>query len=223
MIFGHFGFKAVAALALALTGIAVQAETFSVQLAGRDLGQLVYLGGASPTLQSTLDNTPLSLFNGTFSATSERTSAGQQYRGISQSSRKNRDISVLFADGRAVDTVITPTSEMTALSDVAAVPVGVIDPVAAFGQFVSAKGCPAAFRFYDGRRAILLQPVAQAEIAGQLVCDMHYRVSDGPGHLSPLYIKSISVNLVYDLAGGQSLRKLVLSAAGFDLLLMRPS
>ncbi len=221
MNFAHFSNKMLAALALALTSAMAQAETFSVQLAGRDLGSLTYQGGASPALQSSLNNTPLGVFNGTFTATSESTSAGQQYRGISQSSRKNRDISVLFSEGRAIDTVITPTSEMTSLSNVAAVPVGVMDPVGAFGQFVGAKRCPAAFRFYDGRRAILLQPVGQAEVAGQLVCDMSYRVSDGPGHLSPLYIKSISVNLVYDLAGGQSLRKLVLSAAGFDLLLMR--
>lgn len=221
MTFAQKSIQALAIAVFAVAGVAVKAETFAVQLGGRDLGSLVYQGGSMATLQSTLNNTPLGVFNGSFSAQSERTSAGQQFRSVSNSSRKSREIAVLFDDGRAVDTVVTPSSEMTDLSNVGAVPVGVIDPVWAFGQFVGANGCPSAFRFYDGRRAILVQPTGQKEVAGQLVCDMSYRVSDGPGHLSPLYIKKIAITLTYDVAGGQSLRKMVFSAAGFDLQLLR--
>lgn len=199
----------------------VQAETYSVQLGGRNLGTISYQGGAEASLQSTLNNTPMGVFNGTFTATSQQSAVGQQYHSNSSSSRKSRQISVLIKDGRAIDTSVTPASEMTNLSNVGSVPVGVIDPVAAFGRFVSARGCPEAFRFYDGRRAILVSHERDSEVAGQLVCKMNYRVSDGPGHLSPLYIKNITVFLTYDVIGGQSLRKVVLSAAGFDLNLMR--
>lgn len=223
MMFAPMSFKALAVAVFAVAGVAAQAETFSVQLGTRDLGSLTYHGGAKATLQSSLDSTPMGVFNGTFSAQSEQTSAGQQFRSVSKSSRKSREIAILIVEGRAQETVVTPASEMTDLSNVAAVPVGVIDPVGAFGQFVTANGCPSAFRFYDGRRAILVQPTGQNKSEGQLVCDMSYQVSDGPGHLSPLYIKSISINLSYDLSGGQSLRKMVFSAAGFHLQLMRQS
>lgn len=216
-------FKTVTVVAaLSCAGIAARAETFSVQLGSRQLGELTYSGGSAASLRSTLNNTPLGVFNGTFAASVEPTSAGTQYRSSSRSSRKTRDINVLFDGGRAVDAVVTPANEMTDLSNVGSVPAGVVDPVSAFGRFVSASGgCPEAFRFYDGRRAILVQPAAESEVAGQLVCKMNYRVSDGPGHLSPLYIKNVSIALTYEVTGGQSLRKVVLSAAGFDLFLMR--
>ena len=222
MAFAEFGLKTLVVAVFALTGVAAQAESFAVQLGSRNLGVLTYNGGRAASLQSALNNTPLGVFNGSFTASLEPTSAGEQYRGISRSSRKSRDISVLFDGGCAIDTVVTPTSEMTELSNVGAVPAGVIDPVSAFGRFVGATGgCPQGFRFYDGRRAILVQPTENYEVAGQLVCKMDYRVSDGPGHLSPLYIKNASIALTYDVLGGQSLRKVVLSAAGFDLFLMR--
>lgn len=211
-----------AVIGMLVTGASfAQAETYSVQLGGRSLGTIAYKGGADASLRSTLNNTPLGVFNGTFAATSAQSAVGQQYHSDSISSRKSRQISVLIDDGRVIDTNVIPASEMTALSNVGAVPVGVIDPVAAFGRFVSARGCPNAFRFYDGRRAILVSPDRESEVAGQLLCKMNYRVSDGPGHLSPLYIKNITVFLTYDVIGGQSLRKVVLSAAGFDLNVIR--
>lgn len=210
--------RRVLVLALVLGGAAASAETFSVSLGARTLGTLVYgQEGGVETLASTMNNTPLGVFNGTF----EGVSNGTQYRSASVSSRKTREISVRFAGGRAIETAISPDDERTELSDPALAPAGVIDPVATMGRFITASGCPAAFRLYDGRRAVLLQPVSGAQTGTNLVCEMTYGVTDGPGHLSPLYIKSISVRLTYDVSGKQSLREMQFGAAGFDLVLTR--
>lgn len=208
----------VFSFATIMLGNAVTAETYDMSISGRAIGTLRYeVSGGVATMRSVMDNSPMGVFDGTVQATSD----GVTYQSVSRSSRKARDIGVRFADGRAVETVVTPISERTDLSDVAVVPAGVIDPVAAMGRFVGAAGCPAAFRFYDGRRAMLLQPVAQTMADGVLVCDMNYAVTDGPGHLSPLYIKSISVSLIYDVSGAQSLREMTFGAAGFNLTLVR--
>lgn len=212
---------AVAVLAI-FTGGAVQAQSFSLTLGDRSLGTLTYAqSSGEATIQSSLDNTPLGVFNGSFSASTTASGTSAQYESASRSSRKTRDIAVGFAGGKVGQTVVSPADEMTVLSDPAVAPAGVIDPVSAFGRFVSANGCPEAFRFYDGRRAILVQPAGQATADGILTCDMGYRVSHGPGHLSPLYIKKASVTLRYDVSGAQSLRQVALSAAGFSLVMNR--
>lgn len=197
---------------------AAGAESYSVNLGGRTLGSLTYdVAGGVATMKSALDNTPFGVFNGTFQAQSD----ARQYNSVSNSSRKTREISVRFDTGRAVETGIRPQDERTDLSDPAMVPDGVIDPVTTLGRFITASGCPDAFRIYDGRRAVLVQPVSGAQADSTLTCEMSYRVSHGPGHLSPLYIKSISVTLNYDMTNGQSLQQMRFGAAGFDVTMVR--
>jgi len=173
--------------------------------------------GAKEAMRSTLDNTPLGVFNGTFEGITD----GVHYRSISVSSRKTRDIAVRFDHGVAVETVISPEDERTDLSVASAAPPAVIDPVATFGRFVNASGCPAAFRVYDGRRAVLVQPTNEVTNGTELQCEMSYHVTHGPGHLSPFYLKWISVALTYDVASKQSLRQLDFGAAGFHLTMKR--
>lgn len=204
--------------AFILTGAMARADSYSVNLGGRVLGVLTYdMQGAVAAMRSTLDNTPLGVFNGTFQGQS---TAGQ-FRSLSQSSRKTREISFRSDNGRVMEVSVAPQDERTELSDPARVPAGVIDPVTTLGRFIGASGCPDAFRTYDGRRAILVQPVRGTQTDSELVCEMSYRVTHGPGHLSPLYIKSISVTLTYDMATGQSLREMEFGAAGFVLTLAR--
>ncbi len=204
--------------AFILAGNAVSAESFSVSLGERALGMLTYdVQGGVATMISTMDNTPLGVFNGTFQGQSD----GRQYRSLSKSSRKTREIATRSDNGRVVDTIVSPQDERTDLSDPAMVPADVIDPVATLGRFIDASGCPDAFRIYDGRRAILVQPVSGAQAGSALVCEMSYRVTHGPGHLSPLYIKSISVTLTYHMAEEQSLQQMEFGAAGFDLRIAR--
>lgn len=193
-------------LALSITAGATQAQTFRATLGDRVIGTLTYDGGATQTLRTVLDNTPLGVGDGTFEGVTRaaKTSDGRrviQYVGTSRSSRKGRKISVLLDGGRVIQTEITPDSERTALSDPAAVPANVMDPVSALARLIRAKSCPAAFRLYDGRRAIRISPVRSRQWGGLRTCEMHYDVIVGPGHLSPFGFKALTLDLTYDSNG----------------------
>ena len=215
--------KPIALLCAALLAAPVSAETFSVSLGGKTLGQLSYSeGGNKSTLSSTVDNTPLGVFNGTFTGTSTGNSASSGFTGDSRSSRKQRVVKVNIAQGRATSTDVTPTEELTELSDVTRVPAGVMDPVRAMGQLFRAKGCPAPIQMYDGRRVVSMRSDIGTETAGTLTCNLRYKVIAGPGHLSPLGISSAKMQLSYSTAGGrQNLQQMKVSSGIFSVLLDR--
>lgn len=214
-----FTVKRVAVVAFVLASGAAHAQSFAISLGDRVLGTLTYEeSGGAAKISSTMDNTPLGVFNGSFVAVSR---GGVSYESASRSSRKARDIAVDFAGGQATKVVISPENERTDLSDTAKVPSPVVDPVAALGQLIGARGCPRALRFYDGRRAIAIVPVSEAQTGGELICEMAYSVTHGPGHLSPLYIKSVDVRLTYDVSGSQRMTAMQFGAAGFDVRLTR--
>mgnify|MGYP003650577433 CR=1 FL=1 len=209
------------ALALATTAAA---DTFSVNLGTKTLGQLTYRqAGAEETLVSRLDNTPLGVFNGVFNGTSRGKGNAHAFTGISKSSRKNRRAEVQMAGGRAVSTKVTPEEEITDLSDIQNVPANVVDPVQGFGHLTTATGgCPSAIRMYDGRRVIALTPTGQGNDGQGLVCDVDYSVIAGPGHLSPLLVKSARMQLTYDQSGGaQRLVRIRLRSGIFSVTLDR--
>lgn len=206
-----------------ILAVPASAESFDVSLGGKALGNLSYVkNGRNSTLTSILDNTPLGVFNGTFKGTSAGSAQSSTFVGESKSSRKQRVVTVEVVKGKAISTIITPTSEQTDQSDAAQVQPGVIDPVRAIARLISAKGCPAAMRLYDGRRVIALRPSSSDKSAAALTCSMSYEVIAGPGHLSPLRISSAKMQLSYDLAGTQqSLRKIKISSGIFSLNLIR--
>ena len=199
------------------------AETFDVLLGGRSLGQFSFeQRGSTATLRSTLNNTPMGVFNGTFTGTSTGNAQNAKFVGDSQSSRKHRVVRVNIAKGRADATDIQPVSEITDLSDVARVPAGVIDPVRVIGALIAAAGCPDTMKMYDGRRVVTLGQKADEAVGDTLTCNMTYRVTAGPGHLSPLGIKSAEFELTYTTGGsGQSLRQIKISSGIFRLTLNR--
>lgn len=207
----------------ALCATAAQADTFSVQLGGKTLGTIEYdTAGSTARLRSTLDSTPLGVFDGTFAGTSTGSTASSRFTAESRSTRKARIVTVDIRAGRAVAVEITPTDELTALSDIAAVPAGVRDPVRAMGALFRAQGCPAAMRMYDGRRAVTIAPDGQSREGDDLICDLRYRVTDGPGHLSPLGISSAKLQLRFDTSGGQQrLETLTVASGVFRLTLLR--
>jgi hypothetical protein len=218
--------KLARALILFLSTVAVPAtaQEFSVNLGGSKLGSLVYARGAGgESVTSTLDHTPLGVFDGTFKGTSRPAGGGREFVGVSRSSRKGRRVQVQIDGGRAVAVAVTPPEELTELSDPARAPAGVVDPVAAIGLLVAAQGgCPGQIGIYDGRRAIALVPEGQATEDGLLRCDIAYRVVAGPGHLSPLKIKSARMRLTYGVAQGrQELREFRLSSGIFTVVLAR--
>lgn len=204
------------------------ADTFEVNLGTKKLGSLTYSRDAKgEKLRSTLNNTPLGVFNGSFSASSVvvRTTSGaqaQKYQSISKSSRKTREIALLIAAGRVVETIVIPESERTELSEVKSVPNGVLDPVGGIGQLIAARGCPKKFTIYDGRRAIRLTPNGASRADNVLICAIQYKVIAGPGHLSPLYISSVKMQVQYDLSGNQQkLTQMKLGSGLFNLILNR--
>lgn len=211
----------LATLAFLLAASTAQADTFSLSLGGDPIGTLTT---TRETLRSDVNNSPLGVADGVFDASARqvRTAAGDvvlQYLG--KSVKKGRTISVLFDAGRALETTVSPTSEETELSDPAAVPAGVTNPVDAMQQIVNARGCPGTITFYDGRRVIAVTPAGSTQTDGTLTCDMSYRVTAGPGHLSPLYISRASLTATYATGGSQSLQDISISSGLFSLYMTR--
>ncbi len=113
---------------------------------------------------------------------------------------------------------ITPTSEMTQLSEAKAVPAGVLFPPELFAALANAKSCPSPLALYDGRRVVQIATQAVSQDGASVLCDMSYRVVMGPGYVSPFYLKSFGMDLVYT-AG--KLAKASLSGGGFKVHLTR--
>lgn len=218
--------------ACAATAARADGSTFQVVLAGSTLGTLTYEtdagdGHRPAALRTNLDNTPLGVFDGTWDGTSQpvRTEAGDvvlQFLATTASSRKNRVISVLHKDGRALATEVNPPDDATEMSRAEQVPAGVLDPVEGFGRIAEGAGCPEPFRIYDGRRVVELTTTGSAQAEGRLTCEVDYRVIAGPGHLSPFRFDSFDLVLTYDTAGGRALlAEAAVSAGPFTVRLAR--
>ncbi len=212
----------ILAVLIGLAAPAVQADTFSLSLGNGPIGTLNVTADA---VRSSVTDSPLGLANGRFEATAKRvrTASGDvvtQY--LSQAPSKGRTISVLLKDARALETVVSPAKDATDLSVASAVPAGVTHPVGALNRIVNASGgCPGPIQFYDGRRVITISPDGAAQDGETLTCDMRYRVTAGPGHLSPLFISGARMSVTYTTAGGQQMAGLTLSSGPFTLYVTR--
>lgn len=216
--------KLIACVATLALATPISAETFSVKLGGKTLGNMRFdVQGKTATLRSTLSSTPMGVFNGTFSGTSTGTPPSSRFTGESKSSRKQRIVTVDIVQGRARSTVITPQGELTELSDIALVPSGVMDPVRIIGALVRTKGnCPDRMQMYDGRRVVTLIPDGSSSEGTTQTCKMNYRVTAGPGHLSPLGISSAKLTLRYDTGSAQSsLQQIQIASGLFRVILDR--
>lgn len=219
---------AVASAWLLTLASASYAQDFQINLGGKTLGTLSYSqSGKITRLISSMNNTPLGVFNGTFKASSRDgvSSSGkraQDFLSVSESSRKSRQIGIVIEEGRVISTTITPETEKTQLSDPERVPIGVVDPVTAIGRLINAQGCPKPLTIYDGRRAIALTSNGSKTQDDHLICNIKYTVIAGPGHLSPLYISSVKMQLRYDMKdGAQTLTQMKLGSGLFNLILSR--
>lgn len=197
---------------------AAQAQTFNLSLGGDPIGTLSYSASA---VRSDVNNSPLGVADGVFEGTANRvqTADGQvvtQYLG--KSFNKGRTISVLMQGGRALETTVSPASEATALSDAAVVPAGITHPIGALGHLVGASGCPGAVQFYDGRRVILISPESATQSGSTQTCNMRYRVTAGPGHMSPLFISRASMTLTYEAGRFQQMQ---VKSGPFSLFISR--
>lgn len=202
---GARGLAPCAALAAALLAGPAAAEDFRVLLGGAEIGTLSLEGtGEDLALVARFAGTPLGVADGTYEAGSRPALAAsgaavRQFLSESAFTTGSRTVSVLLDGPRVVETVIDPVGDRTALSEPAAVPGGVLDPVQVFAALVRAGGCPGPLRLYDGRRvAEVAVAVAVAEgQGGDATCRGTYRVVAGPGHLSPFRIASFDLDLAY--------------------------
>ncbi|MFT6537895.1 MAG: hypothetical protein ACJAQU_002812 [Loktanella salsilacus] len=209
----------IAALSILLAGPALaQGQSFALMLGNRQLGTLSFDGsGANTHLLSRLDNTPLSVADGTFEATSRASGNTVEYVGQNRGS-KNRDI-MITRQGAAVGAVsVTPADEMTDLSDVAKVPAGTLTTAEVFGVLANGKTCPNPLTMYDGRRVVQLATTAMDTSGDTVTCQMSYRVTAGKGHLSPFNFKSLAMTAIYTTG---ALSQVTVSAGGFDVNLVR--
>lgn len=198
---------------LAFSGCSALAQDFDLSFGGGKIGSL----SVSPNrVASNVSAAPMGVGNGTFEAT-VRSAGGQDTEYTSSSPKKGRVISVTYEGGRATETSVSPSGDMTDMSIASAVPSGVITPVAAINQLISARGCPTAMRFYDGRRVVSVGTTSQDRSDNTLQCNMAYRVTHGPGHLSPLFIKQAALQIEYDVSGSQKLIEMSISSGPFTL------
>ncbi|MEP1793020.1 hypothetical protein [Parasphingorhabdus sp.] len=199
------------------------AQEFTVLLGKKNLGSLTFSqSGTTARLHSTLNQTPMGVFNGTFKGTSAGNAKTATFTGDSKSSRKQRHVVVDHKNARPVSVDISPQKERTELSDPSRVTGPTLDPVRAIAHLISARGCPAAVRLYDGRRVIAITPTQQTQAADHLTCAMRYKVTQGPGHLSPLRISSAKMQLRYATSGTkQILQQIKISSGVFGLSLNR--
>ncbi|HHB81722.1 MAG TPA: hypothetical protein ENK83_08290 [Aliiroseovarius sp.] len=216
----------VATLFCLTTPASAEPILWRVSLAGLSLGQLRFeMGASGPSLRSDIANTPMGVFNGSFTASTRRDADGSlHYVSASRTTRKSRDISfTISAAGQVQDVRVTPAGQRTPLSVAEKGPVGVIDPTRAFARLVTPSGCPAGFALYDGRRVVQLSQTGQRQRAGRLVCQMRYSVTAGPAHLSPLSLHKLSLEIEYtrDATGALQLDRLKMRGGVFTLRLAR--
>jgi hypothetical protein len=162
---------------LVLLALPAQAaeQSYKIYLGGMELGWFRYSGTSNAArISSLFDNTPFGVFDGSYEGESRARAGRVTYHGKSVSSNKNREVEIVQAHkGEVSEISISPEKDLTAYSTPAAVPHGVLDPVAGFGQFLSQKNsCPAAFKLYDGRRVVQVTPVSDAANGPVKTCVM---------------------------------------------------
>ncbi len=213
-------FTIFAALTALLAGpVTAQTQTFAMTLGDRQLGTLTFAGNGTATeLLSQLDNTPLGVADGTFSAASQASDGDTvSYRSESRGG-KTRDITVARASGVVTAVSVTPVDEGTELSDPASVPANTQSPAEVFGVLANGTTCPDPLMMYDGRRVVEMATTAMAQTGDTVACDISYRVVLGKGHLSPFNFKSLAVKAFYTQG---ALSQMTVRAGGFDVNLIR--
>lgn len=199
---------------------AVHAEVqyFDLTLGQRQIGALSF---DTETLEIVMDlnDTPFGIADGYFnaqSATSRSSDGTTETRYLSQS--KKRQISFVINDGTVRATTISPTSDATPLSKPKGVPTGVIPLTEGFATIATATSCPTAFTMYDGRRVVQIATQIESTDHTNITCEMDYRVTAGPGHLSPFRFRTLVTTLTYR---DSALALMVIKAGVFELRVVR--
>lgn len=203
-----------------LMGNAARAEVqhYDLMLGQRQLGTLSFDTDRMNLLMD-LDNTPLGVADGYFNAQSR---AARNADGIAVthylSQSIKREISFVLDENKVLTTSIIPTKEATTLSQPQAVPAGVIPLTEGFARLTTTGTCPTPFSAYDGRRVVQVATRAQSVDGADILCEMDYRVTNGPGHLSPFRFRTLDMALRYR---DGALALVTVGAGGFELRMVR--
>jgi len=209
----------VAALFAMLAGPTfAENQTYTVSLGARQLGTLQFNGQSrNAAFLLSLNNAPFGIKNGTFNAVTRLKGDEVDYLGTNRGS-ETRDIAIVRKANQATSVTVTPSSEMTDMSVAAKVPAGVVFPPELFASLANAETCPSPRAMYDGRRVVQIATQAVKQDGASVLCDMSYRVVMGPGYVSPFYLKSFGMELVYT---ARALAKASISGGGFKVHLTR--
>ncbi|SDG95253.1 hypothetical protein [Sulfitobacter delicatus] len=209
----------LAALFGLLTAPAMAAEqTYTVSLGSRQLGTLQFEGERNDaSLLLSLNNAPFGLKNGTFKAVARSTGGKVDYLGQNRGS-ETRDIAIGRKADKVTSVSVAPPSEMTEMTEAGKVPSGVVFPPEFFAAVANSTTCPSPIAMYDGRRVVRMAATAMEQDGETVFCDMSYRVTMGPGYVSPFHFRKFGVELAYS-AG--KLVKFTLKAGGFKVHLNR--
>lgn len=175
-------------------------QSYKVLLGGAEMGWLRYSGTPDNARISTnFNNTPLAVFDGVYEGSSRTRSGETEYQGKSSASAETRDVEIKLTAGKVTEVTIFPVEDRTKYTDPAAVPTGLLDPVAGFVSLLSqTKTCPKPFSLYDGRRVVQVTQKSEDMVGDVRTCVMDYRVALGKGHLFPLSVKNVIITLIYD-------------------------
>ena len=130
---------ALAAFSALITGAAwAEPQNYAVALGGRQLGTLQFNGQSrNAAFLLSLNNAPFGIKNGTFNAATQSAGSEVNYLGSNRGS-ETRDIVIARTAGQVTSVEITPSSEMTQLSEAKAVPAGVLFPPELFAALANA-------------------------------------------------------------------------------------
>jgi len=211
-------FSITAFLALIAGPTWAEPQNYAVSLGGRQLGTLQFNGQSrNAAFLLTLNNAPFGIKNGTFNAVTETEGDTTDYLGTNRGS-ETRDIAITRRTDQVASVTIAPASEMTEMSDAGMVPAGIVFPPELFAALAEAETCPSPLAVYDGRRVVQIATEAVKQEGETVVCDMSYRVVMGPGYVSPFYLKSFGMQLMYT---DRKLARASMSGGGFKVHLTR--
>jgi len=116
---------------------------------------------------------------------------------------KSRQQEVDFLNGLPVTVTISPTRDMTEMSDPTLVSKRRLDPLTFLGIFLQDRvsGCPAPADLYDGRRLTRVSFSKRSTPLAGIICDGVYEIVKGPDHSIRKGFRRFGVVLEYTKTG----------------------
>lgn len=117
---------------------------------------------------------------------------------------KSRVQRVDFVDGFPTKVSISPSRDMTPMSNPKLVTERRIDPLSYLGIFIQDRvsGCPPPANMYDGRRLTHISFTEVAAGTDQILCEGFYKIVKGPDHSIQPGLRKFGLEFIYKRTGG---------------------